>query len=141
MERKLGPYVAMLVALLGGALIVVTVFLYFLVASCPEYCEPEERPGWDGFETALPFGMAAIAVLTVAAYLFMIGPPVRRPTWPRALVVAVGSCAAGALVVVAFATWYDELPGEVAAWVAGIGAVIVWDAMTGVAARALAVRS
>lgn len=142
MERRLGPWFAALVALFGGALVVVTLGAYVLSSFCWEYCEPEDAPSaWDALKFALPFGLAAIGVMTVAAYLFMIAPPLRRGSWPRALVVSVGSCVAGGLLFAGFVAWYDELPSDGVMWLAGAALVIVWDALTGVAARALAVRS
>lgn len=129
---------AVVLALLGGALVVVTVGAYFLSTFCWEYCEPEDEPTvWDGLKFALPFALAAIGLVTAAAYLFMAA----RGSWPRALAVAVGSCVAGGLLFAGFAAWYDKLGSDAAAWALGAAAVVAWEALTAIAARMVAVRS
>ena len=69
MERRLGPYFAVFVALLGGTLVIVTVVGYALYGYCEDACDEPPRSNWDAFVAALPFGIAAVVVMTFAAYL------------------------------------------------------------------------
>jgi FtsH-binding integral membrane protein len=138
MERLLGPFFAVFVSLLGGALVVVTTVGYALYGYCEDYCDGPKRSNTEAFTTMLPFGIAAVAVMTGAVYLFMAGES--RTSWWRALAVAATSClvfggAFWALV------WLDNgLLDGTAAWLVGVPAVIVWEALTAVAARRLARR-
>jgi hypothetical protein len=122
-------------ALLGAALLVLSVGAYFVSTFCWEYCEPEDEPTtWDGLQFALPFGLLAIGVMTVAVTLFTAG----RGSWQRALVVAVASCVVGGALVVGFGALWDELP---AAEVVGAALVALWATLTAAAARRVAVRA
>jgi hypothetical protein len=140
MERFLGPFFAFFVALLGGALVSITVVGYALYGYCEDYCEKPPRSNWDAFTTMLPFGIAALGVMTVAAYLFMLGARRTRPSWPRAVGVAVLSC-----LVFAGSFWllvwvYQGARDGTTAWLVAVPAVIVWEALTFLAARRLARR-
>jgi hypothetical protein len=134
MERRLGPFFAVLVSLFGGALLVVTVVLYALYGYCEDFCDKPPRKNWDAFVSALPWGVAAIGVMTVAAYLFMLGARHAGPSWGRALAVFGGAF----IGLVAIAAGVRD---GTTAWVVGIPAVIVWEALTALAARRLATRS
>ena len=130
--------VAVVLALIGGGLVVVTVGAYFLSTFCWEYCEPEDEPTvWDGLKFALPFGIAALGLMTVAVTLFMRG----GGSWMRALLVAIGSCVVGALLFWGFVWLYDALDSEAAGWVIGLAVVVVWVETTGLVARRVADRS
>ena len=72
--------------------------------------------------------------MMVAVTLFVRG----RGSWQRVLVVAVASCVVGGAIVIGFGALWDDLP---AAEVVGAALVAAWAALTGVAARRLAVRS
>lgn len=141
MERRLGPFFAVLVSLAGGALLVVTVVLYAVYGYCEDSCDKPPRNNWDAFVAALPWGVAAIGVMTVAAYLFMLGARDARPSWGRALAVAVGSCVVFGGAFVGLVALIAGVRDGTTAWVVGIPAVIVWQALTALAARRLATRS
>jgi hypothetical protein len=141
MERLLGPFFAVFVSLLGGALVIVTVVGFALYGYCEDSCDKPPRSNWDAFTTMLPFGIAAVGVMTGAVYLFMIGARRPRTSWWRALAVAAGSCVifGGAFWVL---VWLDNgIRDGTTAWVVGVPAVIVWEALTALAARRLATRS
>jgi hypothetical protein len=141
MERRLGPLFAVFVSLLGGALVIVTVVGFALYGYCEDYCDKPPRSDSKAFFTMLPFGIAAVAVMTGAVYLFMIGARRSRTSWWRALAVAAGSCVifGGAFWAL---VWLDNgIRDGTTAWVVGVPAVIVWEALTALAARRLATRS
>jgi len=81
--------VAVVLGVLGGGLAVLTVGAYVFSTFCWEYCEPEDAPTfWDGFKFALPFGLAAIGLMTAAVTVFTRG----RWSWMRSLAIALGLC-------------------------------------------------
>ena len=135
MERYLGPFFAVFVALLGGALAIVTVVGYALYGYCEDACDKPPRSNWDAFVAALPFGIAAVVVMTFAAYLFMIGA---RPSWGRALAVAIVSCALFGVAFWGLVSLDDGVRDGTTAWLVGVPAVIAWETLTAVAARGLA---
>jgi hypothetical protein len=140
MERFLGPFFAVFVSLLGGALVLVSVVGYWLYGYCEDECNKPPRTHSDAFMAALPVGIAALCVMTVAAYLFMIGARGARPSWWSAVGVAVASCALFGAAFVALLSLGDGAGDRTTAWLVGVPAVIVWEALTAVAARALARR-
>jgi hypothetical protein len=141
MERLLGPFFAVFVALLGGALVIVTTVGYALYGYCEDYCEKPPRSNWDAFTTMLPFGIAAVGVMIAAVYLFMIGARRSRASWWRSCAVAVGSCLVFGAAFWGIVWLDDGIRDGTTAWLVGIPAVIVWEALTAVAARRLATRS
>ena len=140
MERFLGPFFAVFVALLGGALVIVTTVGYALYGYCEDYCDKPPRSNWDAFTTMLPFGIAAVGVMTGAAYLFMLGARRTRPSLWRALAVAVVSCLVFGGAFWALVWLDDGIRDGTTAWLVGLPAVIVWEALTALAARGLARR-
>ncbi len=140
MERLLGPFYAFFVSLLGGALVIVTVVGYALYGYCEDFCDKPPRSNSDAFFTMLPFGIAAVGVMTVAAHLFMLGARRSRPSWRRALGVAVLSCAVSGGGFWALVSLDNGIRDGTTAWLVGVPAVIVWEALTAVAARGLARR-
>ncbi len=141
MERLLGPFFAVFVSLLGGALVIVTVVVYALYGYCEDYCDKPPRSNTDAFVAVLPLGLAALGVMTVAAYLFMLGARRARPSWWRALGVAVVSCLVFGGAFWALVSLDDRVRDGTTAWLVGVPAVIVWEALTALAARGLARRS
>ena len=84
--------VAVVLALLGGALAVVTVGAYVFSTFCWEYCEPEDEPTvWDGFKFALPFGDRGDR----ADDRRRDRSDERARPWLRALAIALGLCVVG----------------------------------------------
>jgi hypothetical protein len=89
--------VAVVLALLGGALVVITVGAYFLSTFCWEYCEPEDEPTtWDGVKFALPFGLVALGLMTAAVTVWTRG----SLSWPTSLALALGLCVSAGLLCV-----------------------------------------
>ena len=93
--------VGVVLALIGGFGVVVTMGAFVLSSVCWEYCEDEPTVG-DALQFALPFGLITLAFLTGAAHLLTPG----RDSWPRAIVVALGSAVLGRLLTwAAVAFW------------------------------------
>jgi hypothetical protein len=70
----------------------------------------------------------------------MIGTPGGRPSWARAAVVAVVSCVLFVLGLRGLVALVEGVRDDTTAWILGVPAVILWEALTGVAARSLARR-
>ena len=88
-------FVAVVLALLGAALAVVTTGAFIFSTVCWEYCEPGDAPTfWDGFKFALPFGILAIGLMTAAVTVFTRG----QGSWVGSLGIAVGLCVVVPLV-------------------------------------------
>jgi len=140
MERRIGPFFAVLISLAGGALLMIAVVIFVFYGYCEDYCDKPPRSDWKAFTAALPWALGAIGLMWSAAYLFMIGPPERRPAVFRALGVAVLSCLVFGAAFVAFAALFlgDH---EGLAWLFGVPAVLGWEALTALAARRLALRA
>ena len=141
MERFLGPFFAFFVALLGGALVIITVVGYALYGYCEDSCDKPPRSDAKAFMAVLPFGIAAVAVMTGAVYLFMIGARRERASWWRALAVAVASCVVFGAAFLGLLWLADGIRDGTTAWIVAVPAVIVWEALTAMAARRLATRS
>jgi hypothetical protein len=141
MERRVGPFFAVFVSLLGGALVIVTVVGYALYGYCEDFCDKPPRSNAKAFVTMLPFGIAAVAVMTGAVYLFMIGARRSRASWWRALAVAAGSCVVFGAAFLGLLWLDDGIRDGTTAWLVAVPAVIVWEALTALAARRLATRS
>ena len=93
--------VGVVLALIGGFGLVLTMGVFVLSSVCWEYCEDEPTVG-DALQFAVPFGLVTLAFLTAAAHLLMPG----RGSWPRALMVAIGSAVLGGLLTwAAVALW------------------------------------
>jgi hypothetical protein len=122
-------------ALVGGALVVLTVTAYFFSTFCWEYCEPEDAPTfWDGFKFALPFGILALGLTTAAVTVFTRG----RGSSLRAVLVAFGACVVCGLLFAGWVAWYDGPEDHTAAWVGAPLVVVAWMALTAAAARRFA---
>jgi hypothetical protein len=140
MERRLGPVFAVFVALAGAALLIVAALIYVLYGFCEDDCNQLPRTEWRAIKAMLPFGCAAIVVMTFASYLFMIGAPGGRPSWGWAAAVAVVSCVLFVLGLRGLVALVEGVRDDTTAWILGVPAVIIWVTLTGVAARSLARR-
>jgi uncharacterized protein involved in cysteine biosynthesis len=140
MERRIGPFLAVLVSLVGGALLMIAVIVFVFYGYCEDYCDKPPRSDWKAFVAALPWALGALGVMTGAVALFMIGPPERRPGFWRALGVAIVSCVLFGAAFVAFA-WLFLRDHEGAAWAVGVPAVLAWEGLTALVARRAALRS
>jgi hypothetical protein len=140
MERRLGPFFAVLVSLAGGALLMIAVVVFVFYGYCEDACDRPARTEGKALMAALPWALGAIGVMWGAAYLFMIGPPERQPGVFRALGVAVVSCLVFGAAFVAFAALFLS-DHQGLAWVFGVPAVLGWEALTALAARRFAVRA
>jgi hypothetical protein len=130
--------VAVVLALLGGALVVITVGAFVISTFCWEYCEPEDAPTfWDGLKFALPFGVAALGLTMIAVTLFMGG----GGSWVGGLLVAIGACVGAALLFWGVAALYEPLGSGVVSWVVGIAVTVAWVEGTALVARRVAGRS
>ena len=141
MERRIGPFFAVLVSLVGGALLVLAAIVFVLWGYCEDECDKPPRTEWAALTAALPFALGAIGLMWVAAYLFMIGPPERRGSWPRALGVAVGSCVLFTAAFAGLIALVTSAGEGTTPWIVGVPAVVVWEAVTSLAARRFAVRA
>jgi uncharacterized BrkB/YihY/UPF0761 family membrane protein len=140
MERRIGPFFAVLVSLLGGALLMIAVIVFVFYGYCEDYCDKPPRSDWKAFWAALPWALGALGVMTGAVALFMVGPPERRPGFWRAFGVAAVSCVIFCAAFVAFA-WLVLGDHEGAGWVVGVPAVLVWEWLTAMVARRFALRA
>ena len=140
MERKLGPYFAVLVSLVAGALLMIALIVFAFYGYCEESCDKPPRDVWKAILAALPWALGAVGLMWGAAYLFMIGPPERRPGLWRALGIALGSCVLFGAAFTAFALLFVS-DHQGAAWAFGIPAVLVWEWLTALVARRLALRT
>ena len=87
--------IAVVLGVLGGGLAVVTLGAYVFSTFCWEYCEPEDEPTvWDGLKFALPFGIAALGLMTAAVTVWTHG----RWSWVRSLAIGLGLCVAAGLL-------------------------------------------
>lgn len=124
--------VAAALALVGGALTVLTVTAYFFSTFCWESCDPGEEPTfWDGFKFALPFGILALGLMTVAVTVYTVG----RGSWIRATLVALGSSVACGLLFAGWVAWYDGTERHAAAWVGAPVLLVAWMTLSAAAAR------
>jgi hypothetical protein len=121
--------VGVVLALIGGFGIVVTLGAYVLSSVCWEYCDESPTVG-EALKFALPFGLVTLAFLTAAAHLFMPG----RGSWPRAIVVAVGSAVLGGLLTWAAVAFWDAVDGGLAAWLVAAALAGAWLYTTAFAA-------
>ncbi len=140
MERKIGPFFAVLISLVAGALLMIALIVFTFYGYCEDYCDKPPRDDWKAFLAALPWALGAIGLMWGAATLFMIGPPERRPGIWRALGLAFGSCVLFGAAFAAFALLFLS-DHEGLAWAFGIPAVLVWEWLTARAARRLALRT
>jgi hypothetical protein len=140
MERRIGPYFAVLISLVAGALLVIAAIVFSFYDYCEDYCDKPPRDNWKALLAASPWALGATGVMTGAVALFMVAPPERRPSFWRALGVAVASCLLfGGLFVAFVAIALGDHEG--AAWAFGVIAALAWEWLTAVVARRVAVRS
>jgi hypothetical protein len=121
--------VGVVLALIGGFGLVVTMGAFVLSSICWEYCEDEPTVG-DALQFALPFGLVTLAFLTAAAHLLTPG----RGSWPRAVVVALGSAVLGGLLTWAAVAFWEAVDGGVLAWIGGVALAGAWLYSTAFAA-------
>jgi uncharacterized BrkB/YihY/UPF0761 family membrane protein len=139
-ERKIGPFFAVLVSVVAGALLVIALIVFAFYGYCEDYCDKPPRDNGKAVLAALPWALGALGLMWGAVYLFMIGPPERRPAAWRALGVALGSCVLFGAAFIAFAVLFVS-DHEGAAWAVGIPAALLWEWVTARAARRFAVRA
>jgi hypothetical protein len=125
--------VGVVLALIGGFGIVVTMGAFVLSSVCWEYCEDEPTVG-ASLQFALPFGLVALAFLTAAAHLLTPG----RGSWPRALLVAIGSAVLGGLLTWAAVAFWEAAGRGPLAWLGVLALAGAWLYATAFAARVAA---
>jgi hypothetical protein len=122
------------VALVSAGLLFIAAVVFAFYGVCLDYCD--DAPDWTlggALGNAVPWLLPALALLTGACCLFMVGARGRVSPFRAALVALLSTlvfAGAFALFVLAFA-----VGGTALALVLGLGLVAIWLVATTVAAR------
>jgi hypothetical protein len=97
-KRVVSTSVGVVLSLVAGALLLWASVVFVFYGYCEESCDKPPHAFWPATGAALPFALAGLAVMVVACYLFMRGRQSARPSYLKAVGLAVVSsvaCVAG----------------------------------------------